>query len=400
MALIKVPTSVNEIDSDLEAHSWESNNEILFDPNQLNQLQSQVFYESALIQWIITRWRQIKTESPLKVSSTDIEIELLKKIADTIPGAILTLLPNGKIQNVSRRSTAIFREKFFGNQQNWPDLAVNASSAIICIDSYSQGLPKQIYPNEGQDRLTDWDGFRNVIDGLIKSVASESDVRGKINDRANQISTIILELFKNTHDHARHSEDGKIIGDSIRGLYARFYPIEKLKSSISKRSDESLNQAEKYVQLLMRAPKQEQIKKRDLSGFLEISIFDSGPGLAAKWLGGDISGHSPQEQLAAVMECFGKGRSSLSTSSRGFGLWKVLEELKHLKGMIRVRTNRVHALRQYAMLEELFRDQHKDGYSSPQVVMLDWRRGLTQRLSEYPVVEGTLISVLLPLGDL
>lgn len=399
MSSIKIPNSVNEIDFDLETSSWQSDSEISLDPRQLNQLQSQLFYESALIQWIITRWRQVKTENPLKIGNNDIEIELLKKIAYSTPGTILTLLPNGKIQNVSRRSTAIFREKFFCTQQNWPDLAVNESSAIICLDSYSQGLPKQIYPYEGEDRLTDWDGFRNVIDGLIRSVASEEDVRGKINDRANQISTIILELFKNTHDHARHSADGKIIGDSIRGLYARFYPIENLNSSIAEKGDESLNQAEKYVQLLMRTP-QRQIKKRDLSGFLEITIFDSGPGLAAKWLGGNISNYSPQEQLAAVMECFGKGRSSLSTSSRGFGLWKVLEELKNLKGMIRVRTNRVHALRQYAMIQDLFTDQHKDGYSSPQVVMLDWRRGLTQRLSEYPVVDGTLISVLLPLGDL
>jgi hypothetical protein len=81
-------------------------------------------------------------------------------------------------------------------------------------------------------------------------------------------------------------------------------------------------------------------------------------------------------------------------------LWKVLEELKQLKGMIRIRTNRVHVLRQYAMLEEWFMDQHSDGYSSPKVVLLDWRRGLTQKLSEYPTIEGTVISVLLPLGDL
>ncbi|OIQ68204.1 histidine kinase-, DNA gyrase B-, and HSP90-like ATPase [mine drainage metagenome] len=319
-----------------------------------------------------------------------------------MPGVILALLPNGKIQNISRRSTALFREKFFTNQQNWPDLDVSESSSILCLDSYLQGLPRQLYPNGGVDQLADWDGFRKVVDGLIKSVASESDIRGKINDRADRLTTIILELFKNTHDHARYSVDGKIIADSIRGLYARFYPIEKLKPIIAAKKEEFFNQAERYVHLLMQPHSQIPLKKsqRDLTGFLEISIFDSGPGLAAKWLHNDVSGVGPQEQLAAVMECFGKGRSSLSSGSRGFGLWKVLEELKQLKGMIRVRTNRVHALRQYAILEGLYRDQHPDGYSSPQVVMLDWRRGYTQKLSEYPAVEGTLISVLLPLGDL
>lgn len=399
---MKIPSSVDTVDSDLESCNWSYETKISFDPRQIKNNDSQLLFESSMIQWVITRWRQIKSENPSTIESEATELELLKSISNSTPGVILAILPNGKIQNTSRRSTAVFREKFFSNQQHWPDLAISESSAILCLDSYIPGLPKQLYPKEGLDQLTDWDGFRKVIDGLIKSVASESDVKGKINDRADHISTIILELFKNTHDHARLSSDGKIISGSVRGLYSRFYPIEKLKSTISAKQKASLNQAERYVELLMQPSLQSKLNtsKRDLTGFLELSIFDSGPGLAAKWLGRDVANDNPQEQLNAVMECFGKGRSSLASSVRGFGLWKVLEELKQLKGMIRVRTNRVHALRQYAMLEDRFRDIHTDGYSSPQVVMLDWRRGLTQKLSEYPTVEGTLISVLLPLGDL
>lgn len=399
---IKLPCSLNDIDSDLDSFNWTSDSEIIFDPNLIKKFDSQLLYESALIQWVLTRWRQIKLGSCLSIDCKEEEIELLKRISDSTPGAILALLPNGKIKNVSRRSTAIFREKFLNNQQSWPDLAVNESSAILCLDSDIQGLPKQIYANHSLDQITDWDGFRKVIEGLITSVAAESEVRGKISERADRINTIVLELFKNTNDHARHSVDGKIIGDSIRGLYARFYPIDKLSTSISSRKEESLNQAERYVNQLMKPPSIPHLAKtkRDLTGFLELTVFDSGPGLAAKWLSSDLSGESPQTQLEAVLDCFGKGRSSLASSSRGFGLWKVLAELKQLKGMIRVRTNRVHVQREYAMLEERFMDQHSDGYSSPKVVLLDWRRGLTQKLSEYPAIEGTVISVLLPLGDL
>lgn len=402
MSLIQIPTTIDGVDTDLNQNTWSSDHKLLYEPAQIKDFESQLLFESAMIQWSLTRWRQIKANNPIMIEGSEQEIELLQRMSSSVPGSIMAILPNGKIQNVNRRSTAVFREKFFNNQKNWPDLIVSESSAIICLDSYLAGLPKQLYPKDGFDQLSEWDGFRKVIEGLISSVASKSDVKGKINERVDRISTIIFELFKNTHDHARITCDGKIISDSVRGLYSRFYPIEKLKTSIPNKNRPPLNQAEHYVDLLTQPKSSSSFIKsnRDLTGFLELSIFDSGPGLASKWLGRDVTYDSPQDQLNAVMECFGKGRSSLSSSLRGFGLWKVLEELKQLKGMIRVRTNRVHAMRQYAMLEGQFRDIQLDGSSTPQVVMLDWRRGQTQKMSEYPAVDGTLISVLLPLGEL
>lgn len=399
MSSSEIPNTIDKIDSDLTECNWCLGSEISLDPNLGKESETRILFESAMIQWVLTTYQKINSENPISIDCEEQEVELLQRISSSLPGSILALLPNGKIQNVSRRSSALFKEKFFSNQQNWPDLVLSESSYILCLDSYLQDLPRQLYPQKGVDKLADWDGFKKVIDGLIKSVASESNVKGKINERADSISTIIFELFKNTHDHARLNTTG--VGDSIRGLYSRYYSIEELRASISGKKKSLLNQAERYVDLLLKPQSQILNKsKRDLTGFLELSIFDSGPGLAASWLGCDVTEVSPQEQLNAVMECFGKGRSSLSSDARGYGLWKVLEELKKLKGMIRVRTNRVHALRQYAMLEDSFREKHFEGYSTPQVVMLDWRRGLTQKLSDYPSVEGTLISVLLPLGDL
>ena len=330
------------------------------------------------------------------------ELGRLEKISSTVPGAVLALLPNGKVADIGRRSSAVFREKYFSSQQHWPNLAVFESASLLCLDSYSGGFPRQLYPISS-DEVADWDNFRQVIDGLIKSVANNADVRGEILKRVDGISTIFFELFKNTHDHARFGVSGEIIGDSVRGMYSRFYSIDWLLESVMSKPEHAFNNAEHYVRKIISTQPNMHVRSkkiRDITGFLELSVFDSGPGLAAKWLGRDVTNDSAQVQFDAVMECFGKGRSSLPSSGRGFGLWKVLQQIRSIKGLIRVRTNRVHVMRHFATLENFQADTHSDGFITPKETLFDWRRGFTTKLDDYPPIEGTLISVLLPLGDL
>lgn len=402
MISIKLPSSVEEIDDDLANNNSATDQFFSFDPSSIEKLRSNLFYESSLSQWVFTRWRKLLSDSLFRVPGNFDELDLLNRISSTSPGLVLALLPSGGIANISRRSSAIFRDKFFTNQKNWPDLALSNSTNLICLDSFPSIFPGQLYPTQN-NQLTDWDGFRKVVEGLIHSVASDSEVRGKITERSNHISTIIYELFRNTHDHAREDQNGRILGDSIRYLHSHFYPIESLHSDISKIDHNQLNQAERYALLLMnpyRKAQSPEYKKRDLSGFLELSVFDSGPGLAAKWLGRDVRMDSAQIQLDAVLACFGKGRTSLPSGGRGFGLWKVLEQLKLVKGLIRIRTNQVNVFRHYANLESRQTETEADGFVVQKEVLFDWRRGLTQKPSDYPSVEGTLISVLIPLGEL
>lgn len=398
-----LPSSIDEIDQNLANENLASDMFVTFDPSNIEKLRSNLFYESSLTQWLLTRWRKLLTDDSFKISGNLDEMELLGRIANSSPGLILALLPTGKVANITRRTSAVFREKFLTNQKSWPDLALSNSTNLLCLDSYPSTFPEQLYPAAADGQLTDWDGFRKVIEGLIRSVAADTEVRGKITERSNHISTIIYELFKNTHDHARQDHNGRILGDSIRGLHSHFYTIESLQAVISAKKEESLNPVERYVLSLLQPYRETlntEYKKRDISGFLELSVFDSGPGLAAKWLGHDIRMDSAQVQLDAVLACFGKGRTSLPTGGRGFGLWKVLEQLKQIKGLIRVRTNQVHVVRHYANLENRQTETEGDGYVLQKEVLFDWRRGITQKPSDYPSVEGTLVSVLLPLGEL
>lgn len=402
---VHIPTSRNEVEESLATLNADSSFVVSVDPSNLVKTVRTPMLESSLIQWMSTCWSLARNDSFEMNQVGEVEKQM-KYLASSAPGAVLALFPAGKLKAVNRRTAATFRKQFFDHQSRWPDLAVSDSAFLLCVDSYPKdGIPSHLYSDQLHGQVTDWDGFRCFVDKLINSVVDESKIRGEILSKANNISTIFFELFKNTHDHARQRVDRSVIGESVRGIYSRFYPVEDFSDAYTKmmESPESMDALGNYLGRMMKPTRENRrgsVPKRDLSGFLELSVFDTGPGMAAKWLGREVSSCDAKEQYEAIINCLHKGNSSSTERGRGFGLWRVLQEISSIKGFIRIRSNNVHVFRQYEMLEKLHMQQHLDGRETPLEKFFDWRKQYSTTLSEYPHMTGTLISVMLPLGEL
>ena len=407
------PCSLDEIDICL-SHEQGKNTPISFTAQSLNSIRDKPMLESALIQWVSTKWRRSSTDSfHIREFVSEDAVHALERLATSAPGAVLALLPHGKLEGVDRKLSAIFRERLLEKQRAWPDLAVAASASLICLDAYPKLLAPQLYVQSAADEnpsLTDWDGYKSLLDSLISAVSGGHQIRNQVLGRAEQICSIFYELFKNTHDHARLSLDNRVLRDSVRGIYARFYPVASFKelTESSEEKERSRNILEHYLATVVNRHFRKPIgqgKSERLSGFLEISVFDSGPGLAAKWstqekqLTLNVNELTGQEQSAFVSKCFGKGFSTTNDGKRGFGLWKVLQQLEQISGCIRVRTNKVHLFREFGTGLGLRTEQHAGGPTLPEQVLFDWRKGVSTSVSEYADIEGTLISMMLPLED-
>lgn len=409
-----IPCSLDEIDRYL-SNEQSKNTPISFTAQSLNSIRNKPMLESALIQWVSTQWRRSSTDSfHIRKFDSEDAVHALERLATSAPGAVLALLPHGKLEGVDRKLSAIFRERLLEKQRDWPDLAVAASASLICLDAYPKLLAPQLYVQSAADEtpsLTDWDGYKRLLGSLITAVSDGHQIRNQVLGREEQICSIFYELFKNTHDHARLSLDNRVLRDSVRGIYARFYPVTSFKE-LTERSEEmerSQNILELYLAAVVKRHFRKPLghgKSERLSGFLEISVFDSGPGLAAKWSTQerqsmlDIAELTAKEQSDFVLKCFGKGFSSTNDSKRGFGLWKVLQQLEQMGGCIRVRTNKVHLFREFGTGLGLRTEQHAGGQTLPEQVLFDWRKGVSTSVSEYADIEGTLISMMLPLEDL
>jgi hypothetical protein len=408
------PSSLDEMDNALSsAHELPFSSVLIFDENRVRTVKQNLLIEAATVQWLITWWRTLHGSVRILNLDSEKPLDCLKRISDTLPGAIVGFLPEKAIEGVTRQALAKFRDAYLRQQLSWPDLDVHARAVLLCADSMPSdtGLPPQLYPDKTNQKVADRDRFSIVTDKFIKSVTQEDNVQGAITQQRERLTTILHELFKNTHDHARTNIDRTPLELSIRGLYSRFYSAAELHDALpstanndpNNKNNVLLNQVEQYASFFLSSGRQRQEGLRqkapsDFLGLLEFSVFDSGPGFAATYLKDKFDSSSVQEQFEAVLGCFQTGKSSTGDESRGYGLWKVLRDLRAMKGLIRVRTNRINVYRDFARYEDMW-IKSGDDIVAPEERLLDWRRGLTSKIGEdYPDIQGSHVSVLIPLG--
>lgn len=406
------PTSLEDMELLLGSPPDPSERVLAFDAQGIRENEGKLLVDASTVQWLATWTRALGGRIHIEPGANEAPIDMLRRVSDTLPGALLGMLAEHSLENMPKMALARYKDAFFKQQRAWPDLSVRDRASLLCLDNVPApiGLPPQLYPPSQTMRVASRDQFVHLVDQLIRSVTAEANIRGAITSHRERLTTILHELFKNTHDHARTTIDKQPLPLSIRGPYARFYTAEQLAYTVPPaQKDDSgneilpdLNQAERFASYFVRprAPAHHRLAPtpdRHFLGLLELSVFDTGPGFAATYLKGGFVGASVQEQFEAVLGCFSTGRSSTGDESRGYGLWKVLRDLRELKGFIRVRTNRVHVYRDFAWYGNMFL---QSDIAAPAERMMDWRRGITQRITEgYPDMQGAHVAVLIPLGD-
>lgn len=326
------------------------------------------------------------------------------RFSTTIAGMLSCLVRSADPR--SRRDRRIWQDQLLRQQAQWPDIAATSAwTYLLCADytPAEYGLPRQLYKNPLAGALAEWPDFDALLSSLLHSVSPAAAPAWIAASPAlrEALVTIVSETFKNTHDHARHEVDGAEVAASVRGIYARFYPLEDLAAEVT--AEEAGNPALKFARTFVPKPQRPGALASappKVSGLLEISMLDSGPGMAAKWLRRTVDGTDAATQYEAVLQCFQKGKTSTGGSARGFGLAKVLHSVAALKGLISVRTNGIHVFRQFGHVAAgIGWEVRGDGSRSPKEMLYDWKKGLSSQPSLMPNLRGTVVSFLLPMGD-
>ncbi len=399
-----IPLTIKEIEESLDAtpNAAAQGNGFCFNHQEwvASLAADRPLLESSLVYWMLTQWHMQSARFSLETDSPANELRVLQTIAENVFGKTLTLLPHGKVDGISRSSAAHFRNQLFKTQEQWPDLVSGNSASLICIDAYPEGLAPQLYSSQEPPALKAREHFDVLIDTLFSVVTQEGGMSKQVLAKRTQIATIIYELFKNTHEHARTWIDGEYFSSSCRGIYARYYAFERLRLGESEFNDRP-NQADAFARKLLREYSTNRKNNVELSraeGIIEFSVFDSGPGMAQRWLGRNVTDIKTQEQYDSVLKCLNKGQSSDPSPARGYGLWKVLRNLKELRGFIRIRTNQIHVARDF-LSWPTYGLVHSEGMAdAPKEVLFDWDLTLTSKVHANAPVRGTVASIMLPVN--
>jgi hypothetical protein len=232
------------------------------------------------------------------------------------------------------------------------------------------------------------DDFVALADSMAKKATSARGGSPITGDVRQPLGAILHELFKNTHEWARTDETGVPLLRSVRGLLAQGH-------TWAEREAMEVAYGSPALSAYLSAP-----GIRTPAGrwrFLELSVCDSGPGLARRWLAGrpegaaDPGNPTPEEEYRACAECFVRWNSSTRAGHKGLGLHEVMETLSRLGAFFRVRTGRLSLYRDFVARP------YVGSASVGECFLADWTSGTDTPTALAPA-EGTLYTMLIPIG--
>jgi hypothetical protein len=266
------------------------------------------------------------------------------------------------------------------------ELSINLARAkfghrtfLPCVDHSTKAFIPAYYFPDG--RLRNRQEFTELADELLSSRA-EAFAQNSIAEATRRgLGLMLHELVKNTHDWGRTGTDNVRLRPSIRGLLFTRQSPNKAGALGFSGGNQSLLQ---YIrEVASKSPD-------DYVRLLELSIFDSGPGLASRWLSRQVNDQLPlQDEAKACFDCLRKHQTTSGASNRGMGLYDVMKILQDLRAYIRIRTGRL------AMYRDFLANPLEQKESTAGPILFDWKTCKTD-FSKMAPVAGTLFTIVIP----
>ena len=336
--------------------------------------------EDATVQALVT-WAQRQEVARLRTYVDDAHDGQAEALVRHLVGLSAALLCDSALGRDGHELTAALRSQALRRHKDLQrDGGGRASRGlqfeIVCADHLSLSHPTLLYDSSGPyPRLRGEKAFRElsrliVSAGIVSGGSLDSKVISAIGDT-------LYELFRNTEEHAKLDLAGNHQRRSLRGIHAR-------------RHDRTAQELETAIAEMPRlrpfAARLRPLQRRKKVTFAEFSVFDSGPGLARRWLKDEAVEIESQREIDAINECFAYRATTKAIKGRGVGLPIVIAALREQGGLIRVRTGR------QSLYADLWDERGAPFETSP--TLRPWSERV--RLAN---AHGTLITFMIPLGS-
>lgn len=164
---------------------------------------------------------------------------------------------------------------------------------------------------------------------------------------AYELGKALFELFQNTHEHGRTNPVGARYDKSVRGVHVR--TVSEPRHRLVASADAQRDLAEYFAAYPSGI---DAVSETDRLRFLAVTVFDSGPGLAARtlWDEGLRGDATEKQELSAMLATLRKHETHDSGGLRGLGLTRVQQYLTDVGGFGMIRSGRFRLTRDFRRL--------------------------------------------------
>lgn len=345
---------------------------------------------AALAQFLVTWSRTVDRGRLMTHAQSDEDGQIVENLVSTLPGLVGVLMASDVL---TRHTTETLRAQAYDyarrrievmDEGDLQGSATGPAVTLLCADHTTKRSLKPLYnpsPN-GAGNLRGEADFVALADSILDKTlghARRSDLSGEDSEA---LGVMLRELFSNTHDHARIDPRGRPYRRSVRAIHCARHSLD----------DDTLKEVSGDFAPLGRHLKaiQDVSQQAIHRQFVEVSIFDSGPGYAARMLANlRPPGEVPLElERKAVMECFLQNVSTRERPGGGIGLTRILQRLKAHRGFFRLRTGRLSLFKDFS-------DSSTTNLAKSDFLLDDALRGDNE---SHAPVSGALLTLLVPIG--
>lgn len=259
------------------------------------------------------------------------------------------------------------------------DTLRGTSAALCCFEGAKLEFIQSLYatPARGTSEVTtirSASEFASILPRMLDA-CSENSSSALTENQILSLAQLVHQLFKNADVHTNSDGLGRLYDSGVRGIQVRRVQIgddETHASFVSE--DRGLREylAKTVRRSLNRQPAEQGHKLARLdswpsSTFIEITVFDTGPGLALRWLATHKGVKSyeevtREEELEAVKACFQLHATTHSSGMKGDGLPIATQAMKELQAFMFLRSGRLALIQDFSSGSQIgFAPRHRYG---------------------------------------
>lgn len=231
----------------------------------------------------------------------------------------------------------------FMNTHETAELRAN----LICVQRAQREYVRSLYAKvDGRNVMRPYPEIRLVVQDILSQLAPQWNGQ-QLREIAGPLASLVRELMENADWWARTDVNGGLYHNGVRAVTFRLVKLDHDSQEVFAGANSHLQAY--LAQFLGESSKRAQ-GDRPQRTFIEMSVVDSGPGLARRWLSSKEDWQPGQDPLEvndieaesrAIAECFKKWRTSSNDANRGVGLFSIARILRERNGFMRLRTGRL-----------------------------------------------------------
>jgi hypothetical protein len=278
--------------------------------------------------------------------------------------ALCAVVMAGKVldengESIPKQDTHVF-SRYLDAMDSYEFLETHASAQIrvnlVCVQGARREFIQPLYHEvNGKMVVRPYPDVRLFVQDIVSQLASTWTAKA-LREVSAPLAQLVKELMENADWWARTDEEGTPYrkGKSFRVLSFRLIEIDDDNAALFGGSNHHLHSYLQTILLEQGTPDAGATSSRkrtiNRNTFIELSVVDSGPGLARRWMASrehdkrvikNLEEISLEDEERAVAECFQKWASSSHNSLRGIGLFSVARMLRERNGFMRMRTGRL-----------------------------------------------------------